>query len=159
MASVISKSAITPSFRGRIALIVDGVRPSICLASAPTACTSPLETSTAPTHGPETTMPRPRTYTSVFAVPRSTAMSRAGLIEARKLIPGIQVRFQFNLAERPKSPKWAEIGALRGQLGGELQQRAGRKPDHVGDVSVDPVDERRAEPLHGVAARPAAPLT
>ena len=37
-----SKSAITPSFSGRIALIVDGVRPSIRFASAPTAWTSPV---------------------------------------------------------------------------------------------------------------------
>ena len=36
-----SKSAITPSFSGRIAEIVPGVRPSIRLASTPTACTSP----------------------------------------------------------------------------------------------------------------------
>ena len=36
-----SKSAITPSFSGRIALIVPGVRPSIRLASSPTAWTSP----------------------------------------------------------------------------------------------------------------------
>src|SRR5205823_3369655 len=40
--SVTSKSAITPSFRGRIAVIVPGVRPSIRFASTPTACTSPL---------------------------------------------------------------------------------------------------------------------
>ena len=35
--SVILKSAITPSFSGRIAVILPGVRPNICLASAPTA--------------------------------------------------------------------------------------------------------------------------
>ena len=57
-------------------MIVDGGRPSICFASAPTACTSPVAVSTATTEGSETTMPRPRTYTSVLAVPRSTAMSR-----------------------------------------------------------------------------------
>lgn len=39
IASVISKSAITPSFIGRRAVIVPGVRPSICLASSPTAQT------------------------------------------------------------------------------------------------------------------------
>ena len=36
-----SKSAITPSFSGRIAEIVPGVRPSMRFASTPTACTSP----------------------------------------------------------------------------------------------------------------------
>ena len=39
MASDISKSAITPSFIGRKASIVPGVRPSIRLASEPTAHT------------------------------------------------------------------------------------------------------------------------
>ena len=56
-----SKSAITPSFSGRIALIVDGVRPSICFASAPTAWTSPVAVSMATTEGSERTIPRPRT--------------------------------------------------------------------------------------------------
>ena len=74
--SVTSKSAITPSLSGRIALIVPGVRPSMRLASSPTACTSPERWSIATTDGSDSTMPRPRTYTSVFAVPRSTAMSR-----------------------------------------------------------------------------------
>src|SRR3954451_10322531 len=137
MASVISKSAITPSFRGRIALIVEGVRPSICLASAPTACTSPLETSTATTDGSETTMPRPRTYTSVFAVPRSTAMSRAGVIEARKLIPGIQVRFQPNLAEGSKSPKWEKASVSVPKPRRKPQQQPDGQPDHVGDIAID----------------------
>src|SRR2546430_13343404 len=39
MASVISKSAITPSFIGRIATMLPGVRPSILFASSPTART------------------------------------------------------------------------------------------------------------------------
>ena len=76
ISSVTSKSAITPSFSGRIAEIVPGVRPSIRLASIPTAWTSPVRESIATTLGSDSTMPRPRTYTSVFAVPRSTAMSR-----------------------------------------------------------------------------------
>ncbi len=59
--SVTSKSAITPSLSGRIALIVPGVRPSIRFASRPTACTSPFRESTATTEGSESTMPRPRT--------------------------------------------------------------------------------------------------
>src|SRR5690554_3524811 len=37
--SVTSKSAITPSFIGRIAWILPGVRPNIRLASVPTAAT------------------------------------------------------------------------------------------------------------------------
>ncbi len=74
--SVTSKSAITPSLSGRIAVMLPGVRPSIRFASTPTAWTWPLRESIATTEGSESTMPRPRTYTSVLAVPRSTAMSR-----------------------------------------------------------------------------------
>ena len=59
--SVTSKSAITPSLSGRIAVIVPGVRPSIRFASTPTACTSPERWSIATTDGSESTMPRPRT--------------------------------------------------------------------------------------------------
>ena len=59
--SVTSKSAITPSFSGRIAWIVPGVRPSIRFASMPTACTSPVRESIATTDGSDSTMPRPRT--------------------------------------------------------------------------------------------------
>ena len=76
ISSVTSKSAITPSFSGRMAWMVPGVRPSIRLASMPTAWTSPVRESIATTLGSESTIPRPRTYTSVLAVPRSTAMSR-----------------------------------------------------------------------------------
>ena len=53
-----------------------GVRPIIRLASAPTARGRPSRTLTATTDGSLRTIPRPRTYTTVFAVPRSTAMSR-----------------------------------------------------------------------------------
>ena len=59
--SVTSKSAITPSFSGRIAVIVPGVRPSIRFASTPTAWTWPLRESIATTEGSERTIPRPRT--------------------------------------------------------------------------------------------------
>ena len=59
--SVTSKSAMTPSFSGRIAEMFPGVRPSMRLASIPTACTSPVCWSIATTDGSESTMPRPRT--------------------------------------------------------------------------------------------------
>ena len=61
ISSVTSKSAITPSLRGRIAEIVPGVRPSMRLASIPTAWTSPVRESIATTLGSDSTMPRPRT--------------------------------------------------------------------------------------------------
>ena len=67
---------MTPSLSGRMAEMVPGVRPSMRLASAPTARTSPERESIATTDGSERTIPRPLTYTSVVAVPRSTAISR-----------------------------------------------------------------------------------
>ena len=64
MFSVISKSAMTPSFSGRIATIEPGVRPSIFFASAPIASTrrAPRESfCTATTEGSLHTMPSPFT--------------------------------------------------------------------------------------------------
>ena len=52
------------------------MRPIIRFASAPTACTRPVSSEIATTDGSKSTIPRPRMNTSVFAVPRSTAMSR-----------------------------------------------------------------------------------
>ena len=60
MASVTSKSAITPSFIGRMAWMLPGVRPSIRLASEPTASTRFVPRAsllTATTEGSLKTMP------------------------------------------------------------------------------------------------------
>jgi hypothetical protein len=73
--SVTSKSAMTPSFIGRIATMLPGVRPSISFASLPTASTLLLILLTATIDGSRTTMPLFFAYTSVFAVPRSIARS------------------------------------------------------------------------------------
>ena len=75
MAAVTSKSAMTPSFKGRTATMEPGVRPSISLACLPTASTSSERTSTATTEGSRITMPLPRINTNVFAVPRSMPIS------------------------------------------------------------------------------------
>jgi len=64
IASVISKSAMTPSRSGRTAWMLPGVRPSISLASRPTARTflAPRESRwTATTEGSHETMPLPFT--------------------------------------------------------------------------------------------------
>ena len=78
ISSVTIKSAITPSLNGLIALILPGVLPSIVFASSPTANTfffpPPLST-IATTDGSFKTTPSPFTTTSVFAVPRSIAIS------------------------------------------------------------------------------------
>src|SRR6476646_7783822 len=71
-----SKSAITPSFKGRMAVMCPGVRPSIRFASPPTASSWFVRVLIATMDGSLSTIPRPRTYTTVLAVPRSTAMSR-----------------------------------------------------------------------------------
>src|SRR5262245_41719250 len=79
IASVISKSAMTPSFSGRIATMFPGVLPSISFAVSPTARPSrrtlfvPFLTAT--TLGSLRTIPFPCTHTSVLAVPRSIPMS------------------------------------------------------------------------------------
>ena len=55
-----SKSAITPSLSGRIALMWLGVRPIMRLASRPTATGRPSLTLMATTEGSSRTMPCPR---------------------------------------------------------------------------------------------------
>ena len=60
IASVVSKSVITPWRSGRTAEIEAGVRPIMRWASSPTACTSSVWVSTATTDGSDTWMPSPR---------------------------------------------------------------------------------------------------
>src|SRR3954468_10630363 len=66
---------MTPSFIGLIATMLPGVRPSMSLASLPTASTRPLTLLIATIDGSLTTIPLPRAYTQVLAVPRSMARS------------------------------------------------------------------------------------
>ncbi len=66
ISSVIVKSAMTPSFIGRIVTMLPGVRPSMRLASPPTAATErgppgPRSWRIATTEGSFSTMPWPRT--------------------------------------------------------------------------------------------------
>src|SRR5438270_2262355 len=60
---------------GLIATMLPGVRPSISLASLPTASTSPVFLLMATMEGSLTTMPLPLAKTRVLAVPRSIARS------------------------------------------------------------------------------------
>ena len=73
---MISKSAMTPLRNGRIAWMYDGVRPIMRLASMPTSSGRLSRVLIATTEGSLSTMPMPRTNTSVLAVPRSIAISR-----------------------------------------------------------------------------------
>ena len=73
--AVTSKSAITPSFSGRTATMLPGVRPMTALASPPTQRTSSVLVSTATTEGSRMMIPLPFIYTRVLAVPRSMPIS------------------------------------------------------------------------------------
>ena len=57
--SVTSKSAMTPSFIGRMATMLPGVRPSISFAAFPTASTLFVILLMATIEGSLTTIPRP----------------------------------------------------------------------------------------------------
>ncbi len=57
--SVTSKFAMTPSFMGRMATMLPGVRPSISFASLPTASGVLVTLLMATIEGSLTTMPRP----------------------------------------------------------------------------------------------------
>jgi hypothetical protein len=58
---VVSKSAMTPSLRGRMATMWPGVRPIIALASVPTARMALFLVLMATTDGSLRATPRPRT--------------------------------------------------------------------------------------------------
>ena len=83
--SVMSKSEMTPSRRGRMATMLPGVRPSICWASVPTFSRVPLSLSMATTEGSRSTTPLPLTYTRMEAVPKSIPMSFANIPAPRNL--------------------------------------------------------------------------
>src|SRR5215213_7806565 len=171
ISSVTSKSAITPSLSGRIAEIVPGVRPSMRFASIPTAWTSPVRESIATTEGSESTIPRPRTYTSVFAVPRSTAMSRPPRPVRYEKKP-IEVEGRRSAGVRPcrrtgpapgrqsteRLPRKPWKSARGKQVRTQLEQPRQGQPDDVQIVALDSGDQRCAAPLDRVAARAALPL-
>ena len=75
MIAVVSKSAMTPSFIGRTARMLPGVRPIIFLAASPTASIFIVSVRRATTEGSLTTIPFPLAYTRVLAVPKSIPKS------------------------------------------------------------------------------------
>src|SRR5687767_9605642 len=91
--SAASKSAITPSRIGRIAVMLPGVRPIISLASVPTASICAFTVLTATIDGSLRTMPWPRANTQVLAVPRSIARSFEKNDIALSSTPGLLGRF------------------------------------------------------------------
>src|SRR5712692_5612608 len=67
-----------------MATMFPGVRPSISLASLPTASTSSLFLLMATMEGSFTTMPLPLAYTRVLAVPRSMAKSLENMLNSER---------------------------------------------------------------------------
>src|SRR6266545_282833 len=116
---------MTPSLSGRMAWMWLGVRPIIALASAPTARTWLVLVLIATTDGSFSTTPRPRTYASVLAVPRSTAMSRP---RKRKAFCKVTTPFERLLTWFKRGRREAQrlVRAVSdGQLGKELLDLAG----------------------------------
>ncbi len=118
--SVTSKSLMTPSRSGRIAMIEAGVRPTMRFASAPIARTRFVFASIATTDGSEMTIPRSRTWTSVLAVPRSMPMSRekrprrrSSMLTGRSLLRDSTPRGRRGGRDRPRGGS-VEAGSERG---------------------------------------------
>src|SRR6267378_1166173 len=102
---------MTPSFIGLIATMLPGVRPSMSLASLPTASTRPFTLLIATMEGSLTTIPFPRAYTQVFAVPKSIARS----LEKRESIDRRLNRAPS--ADESCNRVYARHGALRSVIG------------------------------------------
>src|SRR5687767_11491226 len=127
---------MTPSFIGLIATMLPGVRPSISFASLPTASTRPLILLMATIDGSLTTMPFPRAYTHVLAVPRSMARS---LENSEKNEPRGTGVFPFELVGLGSLRKLGQLGDLNAVLAdrfdfvhrpvGGPQQLFGRRRD------------------------------
>src|SRR5205809_890726 len=83
--SVTVKSAMTPSFMGRMATILPGVRPSISLASLPTASTWFVTLLMATLDGSLTTMPRPLANTLVYAKGRGIVVNEPSIVAINKV--------------------------------------------------------------------------
>ena len=116
--SVITKSAITPSFIGRMASMLPGTLPSMALASWPTAWITflpwgPPSWRMATTEGSSRTMPLSRAKMRVLAVPRSMARS---VEKYRRKAPNIQKSSQARHARRP-----AVAGCVREWVGGKYR--------------------------------------
>src|SRR5882724_11390944 len=88
---------------GLMATILPGVRPSISLASLPTASTSPVVLLIATMEGSLTTIPFPLAYTKVLAVPRSIARSEENRLKReRKFIELKVIHFGRDKPRRPE---------------------------------------------------------
>src|SRR3954447_15680560 len=148
IASVTSKSAITPWRSGRSAEMLAGVRPIICWASWPTACTSPVRWSIATTDGSDMTMPRPRTNTTVFAVPRSMATSPSERRDQRRRRrAAIAMQATRSGRRRPPDSGQQRLGEVVGVERPQVLERLA-DPDQL-DRDAELVGDRQRDPALG----------
>src|SRR5450759_3874118 len=76
---------MTPSFMGRMATMLPGVRPSISLAALPTASTLFVILFTATMDGSRTTIPRPSENTLVFADGRGIVVRAPSIVAVNRI--------------------------------------------------------------------------
>src|SRR5262245_46596965 len=150
-----------------------GARPSIALASAPTATTEWSLVLRATIDGSSTTMPRPAAYTRTFAVPRSTARPLGNIRASERKRIGLRTPLDGKqrmchraqsarilrpsrgprcgaLVEQRDRPHRRAVGALDGQR--QRDESAARDADAIevgqvldhGDPSVEEHVVRRA---------------
>src|SRR5580765_5916868 len=120
--SVTSKSAMTTSFIGLIATMLPGVRPSMSLASLPTASTRPLTLLMATIEGSLTTMPLPRAYTQVLAVPRSIARSLENRDNIERRLNGGSYQSAVASRQSAVGSQQSAVGSQQSAVGGGLSR-------------------------------------
>src|SRR5450759_725931 len=137
---------MTPSFMGRMATMLPGVRPSISLAALPTASTLFVILFTATMDGSRTTIPRPSANTSVFAVPRSIARSEEKIEKKERRAKTRSFR-ESGGPERP--PLWSitvdeyrflldRLAARRPRLDDDRLQAVAAHGDDLAEHAVSP---------------------
>src|SRR5579864_6946306 len=159
--SVWSKSAITPLRSGLVATMSAGVRPSMRRASVPTARTWPVRLLTATTEGSLSTLPRPRTCTSVLAVPRSmpTSADQIPNTDVNRFKTGGKRWSRFVVGRVDDTPGGVLFHSFTPDVGSAHEDRGS---DHQGqddrrvrwdDPHVHSARDRRAAPVEGPPGR------
>src|SRR5262249_54261942 len=149
---------MTPSFIGLIATMLPGVRPSISLASLPTASILPLTLLIATIDGSLTTIPFPRAYTQVLAVPRSIARSLENSENnERKLLKAGSSRWKRRSShENPVLPVFLHVvhrfvGRLHQAFRGRRHVGQRRHPHGHGEMNVETIGGQKMKLVDAVA--------
>ena len=149
---MISKSLMTPSFSGRMAVIEPGVLPSISLATRPTALpfcrTRLVPFLTATTLGSFRTMPSPLTQTSVLHVPRSMPMSMLNMPSRRS-----KITWRSSKIRSPAARPWPGRGGTSRTHSGYRPTGGGDKRKNEEHVAMCVTTRRRGVRGHGRRAR------